>query len=91
MPYTAPIKDMLFDMQHLAQLDTLVQDIPVFADATLDTARSILEEAARFHQDRATSPSIHFHRHEGTNGLTSIQGKMSGLHKHRSERKFPGT
>lgn len=58
MPYTAPIKDMLFDMQHLAQLDTLVQDIPVFADATLDTARSILEEAARFHQE-VTAPLNH--------------------------------
>ena len=55
MPYIAPIKDMLFDMQHLAQLDTLVQDIPVFSDATLDTARSILEEAARFHQE-VTAP-----------------------------------
>ena len=59
MPYTAPIKDMLFDMQHLAQLDTLVQDIPVFADATLDTARSILEEAARFHQE-VTAPLNQF-------------------------------
>lgn len=59
MPYTAPIKDMLFDMQHLAQLDTLVQDIPVFSDATLDTARSILEEAARFHQE-VTAPLNQF-------------------------------
>ena len=49
----------MFDMQHLAQLDTLVQDIPVFADATLDTARSILEEAARFHQE-VTAPLNQF-------------------------------
>lgn len=58
MPFTAPIKDMLFDMQHLAQLDILAQDTPVFADATLDTAQAILEEAARFHQE-VTAPLNH--------------------------------
>ena len=58
MPFTAPIKDLLFDMQHLAQLDTLAQDTPVFADATLDTTKAILEEAARFHQE-VTAPLNH--------------------------------
>ncbi|MDR0212502.1 MAG: acyl-CoA dehydrogenase N-terminal domain-containing protein, partial [Comamonas sp.] len=37
MTYTAPIKDMLFDMEHLARIDQVAQ-IPGFEDAGLETA-----------------------------------------------------
>jgi len=48
--YTAPVKDMLFNMQHLARLDELAR-IPGFEDAGLDTAQAVLEECARFNQE----------------------------------------
>jgi alkylation response protein AidB-like acyl-CoA dehydrogenase len=47
MSYTAPVKDMLFNMAHLAQLDGLTQDVPAFADHGLDTAQAVLEECAK--------------------------------------------
>ncbi len=47
MSYTAPVKDMLFNMQHLAQLEQVAQ-IPGFEDAGLDTAAAVLEECAKF-------------------------------------------
>ena len=47
MSYTAPVKDMLFNMAHLAELDRLTQDIPAFADHGLDTAQAVLEECAK--------------------------------------------
>ncbi|MBH9577809.1 acyl-CoA dehydrogenase [Inhella proteolytica] len=50
MSYTAPVKDLLFNMAHLAELDSLTQ-IPAFADAGLDTAQAVLEECAKLCQD----------------------------------------
>ncbi len=47
MSYTAPVKDMLFNMQHLANIEQIAQ-IPGFEDAGLDTARAVLEECAKF-------------------------------------------
>ena len=47
MSYTAPVKDMLFNIEHLARIDQIAQ-IPAFEDAGLDTAQAVLEEAAKF-------------------------------------------
>lgn len=47
MPYTAPLKDMLFVMNHLADLKA-VQALPGFEDATDDTVHAVLEENAKF-------------------------------------------
>ncbi|MDO9403501.1 MAG: acyl-CoA dehydrogenase [Polaromonas sp.] len=50
MSYIAPVKDMLFDIQHLADIEQITQ-IPGFEDAGLDTAQAVLEECARFNQE----------------------------------------
>jgi len=50
MSYIAPVKDMLFNMQHLAALDEIAK-IPGFEDAGMPTAQAVLEECARFTQD----------------------------------------
>jgi len=42
MSYIAPIKDMLFNMQHLAQIDQIA-NMPGFEDAGLETAQAVLE------------------------------------------------
>ena len=47
MPYAAPVKDFLFNLEHLAGLAQLSQ-LPGFEDAGLDTAQAVLEEAAKF-------------------------------------------
>jgi alkylation response protein AidB-like acyl-CoA dehydrogenase len=47
MSYVAPVKDMLFNIEHLANLASIAQ-IPGFEDAGLDTAQAVLEEAAKF-------------------------------------------
>jgi alkylation response protein AidB-like acyl-CoA dehydrogenase len=47
MSYVAPVKDMLFNIEHLARIDQIAQ-IPGFEDAGLDTAQAVLEEAAKF-------------------------------------------
>ena len=49
MSYTAPVKDMLFNIEHLANIEQIAQ-IPAFADAGLDTAQAVLEEAAKFNE-----------------------------------------
>jgi alkylation response protein AidB-like acyl-CoA dehydrogenase len=50
MSYVAPVKDMLFDIAHLARIDDIAK-LPGFEEAGLDTAQAVLEECARFNQD----------------------------------------
>jgi 3-(methylthio)propanoyl-CoA dehydrogenase len=45
--YKAPVKDMMFNIQHLAGLEQL-NLIPEFAEIDLDTASAVLEESAKF-------------------------------------------
>ena len=47
MSYTAPVKDMLFNIEHLAGIDQIAQ-LPGMQDAGLETAQAVLEEAAKF-------------------------------------------
>ncbi|MFC5522511.1 acyl-CoA dehydrogenase [Polaromonas jejuensis] len=49
MSYKAPLKDMLFDIQHLANIDQVAQ-IPGFEDAGFETAQAVLEECAKFNE-----------------------------------------
>ena len=50
MSYTAPLKDMLFNIEHLARIDQ-VAAMPGFEDAGLETAQAVLEESAKLNQD----------------------------------------
>ncbi|MDR0479932.1 MAG: acyl-CoA dehydrogenase C-terminal domain-containing protein [Burkholderiaceae bacterium] len=45
--YQAPVRDMLFDMEHLARINDFAQ-WPGFEDVSLETAQAVLEESARF-------------------------------------------
>jgi alkylation response protein AidB-like acyl-CoA dehydrogenase len=49
MTYKAPLKDMLFDIEHLANIDEIAK-MPGFEEAGLDTAQAVLEECARFNE-----------------------------------------
>jgi 3-(methylthio)propanoyl-CoA dehydrogenase len=75
--YTAPLKDMLFNIEHLARIDQIAQ-LPGFEDAGLETAQAVLEECARLNQDVIAplnwegdkNPSFH---HDG-NQVTTTAG-----------------
>ncbi|MDD5480481.1 acyl-CoA dehydrogenase [Rhodoferax sp.] len=47
MSYIAPVKDMLFNIAHLAKIDQIAQ-LPGMEDAGFETAQAVLEEAAKF-------------------------------------------
>ncbi len=49
MSYIAPVKDMLFDIEHLANIEQIAQ-IPGFEEAGLETAQAVLEECAKFNE-----------------------------------------
>lgn len=49
MSFKAPVKDMLFNIEHLARIDQ-VAAMPGFEDAGLETAQAVLEECARFNE-----------------------------------------
>src|SRR5262245_29188629 len=49
MSSTAPLKDMLLDIEHLARIDQFAQ-MPAFEDAGLETAQAVLEECAKFNE-----------------------------------------
>jgi alkylation response protein AidB-like acyl-CoA dehydrogenase len=50
MSYTAPVKDMLFAIRHLAGIEQIAQ-LPGFEEAGFETAQAVLEECARFNQE----------------------------------------
>ncbi len=47
MSYVAPVKDMLFAIEHLAGIAQVAQ-LPGFEEAGLDTAQAVLDECAKF-------------------------------------------
>ncbi len=49
MSYRAPLKDMLFAIKELANIDA-VAALPGFEEAGFDTAQAVLEEAAKFNE-----------------------------------------
>ena len=50
MTYRAPVRDMLFVMKHLANIDA-VAALPGFDDAGYETAHAVLEECAKLNED----------------------------------------
>ncbi|HWT17433.1 MAG TPA: acyl-CoA dehydrogenase [Variovorax sp.] len=65
MSYTAPLKDMLFDIEHLANIGEIAR-LPGFEDAGLETAQAVLEECARFNQDVVAPLNIEGDRNPST-------------------------
>ena len=49
MTYKAPLKDMLFNIQHIANVEAIAK-IPGFEDAGFETAQAVLEECAKFNE-----------------------------------------
>jgi alkylation response protein AidB-like acyl-CoA dehydrogenase len=49
MSYVAPLKDMLFNIKHLSNIEQIAQ-LPGMEDAGFDTAQAVLEEAAKFNE-----------------------------------------
>jgi len=92
MSYTAPLKDMLFNIEHLARIDQIAQ-MPGFEDAGLETAQAVLEECARLNQDVIAplnwegdkNPSFH---HNG-NQVTTTPG-FKEAYKQYSEGGWQG-
>ncbi len=49
MSYKAPLKDMLFDIKYLANIEQIAK-IPGFEDAGFETAQAVLQECAKFNE-----------------------------------------
>src|ERR1700758_5216676 len=49
MTYRAPMRDMLFAMKELANIDGVAQ-LPGYEEAGFDTAQAVLEECAKFNE-----------------------------------------
>jgi 3-(methylthio)propanoyl-CoA dehydrogenase len=77
MSYVAPLKDMLFNIEHVARIDQVAQ-LPGFEDAGLETAQAVLEECAKLNEgviaplnwEGDKNPSFH---HSG-NQVTTTPG-----------------
>ncbi|WP_374662898.1 acyl-CoA dehydrogenase [Inhella sp.] len=72
MSYTAPTKDLLFNMAHLADLDGLAAKVPAHADHGQETAAAVLEECAKL-AEQVIAPL----NHEGDKNPSSFsQGEV---------------
>ena len=65
MSYVAPIKDMLFDIRELADLESIAE-MPGFEEAGLDTAQAVLDECANFTQEVLAPLNVEGDRHPST-------------------------
>lgn len=50
MNFVAPVKDMLFNIRHLAEIEQMV-NWAGFEDVNIETAQAILEESAKFTEE----------------------------------------
>jgi alkylation response protein AidB-like acyl-CoA dehydrogenase len=50
MTYRAPVKDLLFCIEHLAGLESIAK-LPGFEEAGLETAQAVIEECARLNEE----------------------------------------
>jgi len=62
MTYAAPLKDMLFVIDELADIAN-VATLPGFEDATLETAQAVLDEAAKFNGEVLAPLNIEGDKH----------------------------
>lgn len=69
MSYSAPVKDLLFNMTHLARLDALIAEVPAHADHGQDTAAAVLEECAKL-AEQVIAPL----NHEGDKHPSTFDG-----------------
>jgi len=84
MSYIAPLKDMLFNIEHLARIEQIAQ-IPGFEDAGLETAQAVLQESAKLNQDVLSplnwegdkNPSFH-----NGSGVTTTPGFTAAYKKY---------
>jgi len=50
MTYKAPVKDILFNLEHIAHIEHMAS-LPGLQEATLETAQAVLHECARFNEE----------------------------------------
>ena len=65
MTYRAPLKDMLFCMTELANLEAVAR-LPGLEDAGIETAQAVLEECARFTEAVVAPLNVEGDRHPST-------------------------
>jgi alkylation response protein AidB-like acyl-CoA dehydrogenase len=76
MSYRAPLKDMLFDLEHLANIERIAQ-LPGFAEAGLETAQAVLGECARFNEEVVAPLNVEGDRNPSSwkdGGVTTTPG-----------------
>ena len=71
MSYQAPVKDLLFNIEHLARIDQVAQ-MPGFEDAGLETAQAVLEECARFNEEVVAPLNFDADKAPSTHSGTSV-------------------
>ena len=91
MSYQAPVKDFLFNIEHLARIDQIAQ-LPGFEDAGLETAQAVLEECARFNEQVVAPLNFEADKapssHSGTS-VTTSQG-FKAAYKQYTEGGWQG-
>ncbi|MGF6957854.1 acyl-CoA dehydrogenase [Paraburkholderia youngii] len=91
MSYVAPLKDMLFAITELAGIDQLA-GLPGCEDASADTARAVLEEAARLHEGVLAPLNVDGDRNPSTwkDGAVSATAGFKGAFRQFTEGGWQG-
>jgi alkylation response protein AidB-like acyl-CoA dehydrogenase len=91
MSYTAPVKDMLFDIEHLAGIGQIAQ-LPGFEEAGLETAQAVLEECAKFNEGVVAPLNVEGDRNPSSwkDGKVSTTPGFAAAYKQYAEGGWQG-
>lgn len=91
MSYKAPVKDMLFAIQHLADIEQIAR-MPGFEDAGFDTAQAVLEEAAKFNEGVLSPLNVAGDTHPSSlkNGVVTATPGFKEAYKQFAEGGWQG-
>src|SRR6478735_10910599 len=91
MSYRAPVKDMLFDIRHLAGIDEIAK-MPGFEEAGFETAQAVLEECAKLNEGVVAPLNVDGDRNPSSwkDGLVTTTPGFKGAYKQFIEGGWQG-
>src|SRR5205085_6407552 len=91
MSYKAPVKDMLFDIRHLAKIDEIAK-MPGFEEAGFDTAQAVLEECAKFNEGVVAPLNVPGDRNPSSwkDGVVTTTAGFAAAYKQYAEGGWQG-
>lgn len=95
MQYRAPLEDMLFNIEHIADISSIAQ-LPAYQDVGMETASAVLQECARLNEEviaptnQAADRQPGFFDADGKNSTVQTHEAFQDLYRQYTEGGWQG-